>query len=105
MSIIALNKENFEKVINENEMVLVDFWAPWCMPCRMLGEVLNEVSQEMDNLVIGKVNVDENSELAQEFRVSSIPFVVLYKNGQMVKSFLGYRNKADLLKEILYYGL
>lgn len=101
MSIIALNKENFEKVINENEMVLVDFWAPWCMPCRMLGEVLNEVSQEMDNLVIGKVNVDENSELAQEFRVSSIPFVVLYKNGQMVKSFLGYRNKADLLKEIL----
>ena len=101
MSIIALNKENFEKVINENEMVVVDFWAPWCMPCRMLGEVLNEVSQEMDNLVIGKVNVDENSELAQEFRVSSIPFVVLYKNGQMVKSFLGYRNKADLLKEIL----
>ena len=101
MSIIALNKENFEKVINENEMVLVDFWAPWCMPCRMLGEVLNEVSHEMDNLVIGKVNVDENSELAQEFRVSSIPFVVLYKNGQMVKSFLGYRNKADLLKEIL----
>ena len=101
MSIIALNKENFEKVIKENEMVLVDFWAPWCMPCRMLGEVLNEVSQEMDNLVIGKVNVDENSELAQEFRVSSIPFVVLYKNGQMVKSFLGYRNKADLLKEIL----
>lgn len=101
MAIIALNNENFEKVINENEMVLVDFWAPWCMPCRMLGEVLNEVSQEMDNLVIGKVNVDENSELAQEFRVSSIPFVVLYKNGQMVKSFLGYRNKADLLKEIL----
>lgn len=100
MAIIALNNENFEKVINENELVLVDFWAPWCMPCRMLGEVLNEVSRERDDLVIGKVNVDENEELAKKFRVSSIPFVVLYKNGQMVKSFLGYRNKEALLEEI-----
>ena len=100
MAIIALNNENFEKVINENELVLVDFWAPWCMPCRMLGEVLNELSRERDDLVIGKVNVDENEELAQKFRVSSIPFVVLYKSGQMVKSFLGYRNKEALLEEI-----
>ena len=100
MAIIALNNENFEKVINENELVLVDFWAPWCMPCRMLGEVLNELSRERDDLVIGKVNVDENEELAQKFRVSSIPIVVLYKNGQMVKSFLGYRNKEALLEEI-----
>lgn len=100
MAIIVLDKNNFEKVIKENELVLVDFWAPWCMPCRMLGEVLNEVSAERPDLVIGKVNVDENEELARQFNVSSIPFVVLYKNGQMVKSFLGYRNKNALLEEL-----
>ena len=80
MAIIVLDKNNFEKVIKENELVLVDFWAPWCMPCRMLGEVLNEVSAERPDLVIGKVNVDENEELARQFNVSSIPFVVLLCN-------------------------
>ena len=100
MAIITVDKKNFEKLINENELVLVDFWAPWCMPCRMLGEVLSEVSVERPDLVIGKVNVDENEELARQFNVSSIPFVVLYKNGQMVKSFLGYRNKSALLEEL-----
>ena len=101
MAIIALNKENFDEIVNNNELVLVDFWAPWCMPCRMLGEVLNEVSQERPEIVIGKVNVDENEELAVKFRVSSIPFVVVYRNGKMEKSFLGYRNKNELLSELV----
>lgn len=98
MSVLHLTKENFNEVINNNETVLVDFWAPWCGPCRMLGPVLEEVASEVNNVVISKVNVDEESDLAREFRVSSIPTVLVFKNGKLAKTSVGYIAKAQVLK-------
>ncbi len=98
MSVLHLTKENFNEVINNNETVLVDFWAPWCGPCRMLGPVLEEVASEVNNAVISKVNVDEESDLAREFRVSSIPTVLVFKNGKLAKTSVGYIAKAQVLK-------
>lgn len=98
MSVLHLTKENFNEVINNNETVLVDFWAPWCGPCRMLGPVLEEVASEVNNAVIAKVNVDEESDLAREFRVSSIPTVLVFKNGKLAKTSVGYIAKAQVLK-------
>lgn len=98
MSVLHLTKENFNEVINNNETVLVDFWAPWCGPCRMLGPVLEEVASEVNNAVISKVNVDEESDLAREFRVSSIPTVLVFKNGKLAKTSIGYIAKAQVLK-------
>lgn len=98
MSVLHLTKENFNEVVNNNETVLVDFWAPWCGPCRMLGPVLEEVASEVNNAVIAKVNVDEESDLAREFRVSSIPTVLVFKNGKLAKTSVGYIAKAQVLK-------
>ena len=98
MSVLHLTKENFNEVINNNETVLVDFWAPWCGPCTMLGPVLEEVASEVNNAVISKVNVDEESDLAREFRVSSIPTVLVFKNGKLAKTSVGYIAKAQVLK-------
>ena len=98
MSVLHLTKENFNEVINNNETVLVDFWAPWCGPCRMLGPVLEELASEVNNAVISKANVDEESDLAREFRVSSIPTVLVFKNGKLAKTSVGYIAKAQVLK-------
>ena len=98
MRVLHLKKENLNEVINNNETVLVDFWAPWCGPCRMLGPVLEEVASEVNNAVISKVNVDEESDLAREFRVSSIPTVLVFKNGKLAKTSVGYIAKAQVLK-------
>lgn len=98
MSVLHLTKNDFNEVINNNETVLVDFWAPWCGPCRMLGPVLEEVAGEVNNAVIAKVNVDEESDLAREFRVSSIPTILVFKNGKLAKTSVGYIAKAQVKK-------
>lgn len=100
MSEIALNKDNFEaEVINHKGLVLVDFWASWCGPCQMLGPVVSELAEEYaGTLKVGKVNVDEEMELAQAFHVSSIPLVVLFKDGKVVNHHLGYAEKSVLEK-------
>ena len=99
---IKITKNNFEKeVLNSQLPVLVDFWASWCYPCRMLGQELEQIEKEYDKkLIIAKVNVDEENELAYTFKVSSIPMVVLFKNGQIVTQFIGYKSKDEILKEI-----
>lgn len=100
MPIIHVNKDNFESTITSNELVILDFWAPWCGPCRMLGQVLEELSEEHPQLVIGKINVDEEGELALAFSIRSIPQIFISKNGKIVKNISGYVS-ADVILEAI----
>ena len=90
---MEINKNNFKEIIENNETVIIDFWAPWCGPCRELGPVIEEVSEGHKDVFFGKVNVDEEEELAMAFRVSSIPLVVKIKDKKVVDSFLGYKDE------------
>lgn len=98
MAIIHLQEENFAEVTKTDKTVLIDFWAPWCGPCRMLGPVLEEIAEEDPTLVVAKVNVDEEAALAQAFGVTSIPLLVVMKDGELVKKSVGYIPKEDVLE-------
>jgi len=98
MAEITITKDNFEQeVIKSEQPVLVDFWASWCGPCKMLSPVISELAEEYEGRVkVGKVNVDEEPELASAFRVASIPTVVLFKDGEVKETSVGYRPKQQL---------
>jgi thioredoxin 1 len=99
MSIVKITKDNFdEKVLNSQEKVLLDFWATWCGPCKMIAPVLEEIAEENESLTIGKINVDEEPELAISYNVASIPTLLIMEKGQPVRKLIGYRPKADVLK-------
>ncbi|MEL7622321.1 MAG: thioredoxin [Clostridiales bacterium] len=100
MAIIKLNGKNFEaEALKANEPVLVDFWAEWCGPCRMLSPLVDEIANELDGKVkIGKVNVDEEPELAREYGVMSIPTLVVLKEGKVAASSVGVRPKEEIIK-------
>ena len=98
MSIIHINKNNFhQEVISSDKPVLLDFWAPWCGPCRLLAPILDQVAEEREDIKVVKVNVDEEPELAGQFRVYSIPTLAVMKDGQMVHQAVGARPKHQIL--------
>ena len=98
MAVIKLTQENFEEVAKNSDVpVLIDFWAPWCGPCRMLGPVIDEIAGERADVKVGKINVDEEPELAQRFGVMSIPTLVVMEKGKVVSQSSGARPKAAIL--------
>ena len=98
MSALNINKNNFqEEVLNSKVPVLLDFWAPWCGPCRMVVPIIDEIAGERSDIKVGKVNVDEQQELAGQFGVMSIPTLVVIKDGQVVNKAVGARSKKQIL--------
>ncbi len=99
MSIIEITKDNFEeKVMQAQEKVLLDFWATWCGPCKMIAPYVEQVAQEREDITVGKIDVDRDPELAIRFGITSIPTLLVMENGQVTGQALGYRPKADILK-------
>ena len=98
MSVINIKKNNFQNEVLNSEMpVLLDFWAPWCGPCRMVSPVVDEIATERGDIKVGKINVDEQPELAAQFGVMSIPTLVVMKNGKLANKTVGAKPKAQIL--------
>ena len=103
MSVISVNKNNFDEIKNSDKPVLLDFYADWCGPCRMVAPIVDEIAQENPQYLVGKINVDEEPELAQAFGVMSIPMLAVIKDGKLVNQAVGARPKdsiLDMLKNI-----
>lgn len=97
MSVININEDNFEsEVLNSDKPVLLDFYADWCGPCRMVGPIVAEIAKERSDVKVGKINVDEQQELAARFQVMSIPMLVVVKNGRIANQSVGYRPKEQI---------
>lgn len=96
MSVMSLSQEDFSDKISKTSPVLVDFWAAWCGPCHMLSPVVEELSQDHPEITFAKVNVDEAPELAQQYHISAIPTLLLFRDGKLVDSSVGVKSKAEL---------
>ncbi len=97
MSVLNVNKENFDSVKNSSKAVLLDFYADWCGPCRMVSPIVDEIAAENPQYLIGKINVDKEPELAQQFKVLSIPTLAVIKNGAVINRSVGARPKTEIL--------
>ena len=97
MSVQKITNENFNAIKNQNKPILLDFYADWCGPCRMVGPIIEEIANERDDIIVGKINVDQNPDLAAAFGVSTIPTLVVIKNGEIVNRSAGARPKPQIL--------
>ena len=102
MSVLKITSDNYEEEVMKSEKtVLIDFYADWCGPCKMMSPIIDQIAEEKaDSLKVGKVNVDENQDLAMQYGIMSIPTIVLIKNGQVKKTFVGLRDKNEILNEL-----
>ena len=98
MAIVHITNENFSELAAGDKPLLIDFWATWCGPCRMIAPIIEEIAAERSDIVVGKIDVDQEMELAKQFRIVSIPTLVLMKGGEIAATLVGYRPKADILK-------
>jgi thioredoxin 1 len=98
MAVISVDNDNFEaEVINSEVPVLVDFWASWCGPCKMLSPIVDMVAEEIEGIKVCKINVDENPDLTMQYKVMSIPMLILFKNGEVYKKSIGVVSKSDII--------
>lgn len=97
MSVTVVTKENFDEIRNKTSVVMLDFYADWCGPCRMVGPIVHEIADERTEVTVGKINVDNDPDLAQAFGVMSIPTIVILKNGEEAARAVGVRTKQQLL--------
>ena len=101
MSVLAINQQNFNHIItNTPGPILVDFWADWCAPCRMLSPIIEQLAEEHPEITVLKVNVDENPQLTRQFHIMGIPALLVFKNGQLVGNSVGFQSK-DALEELV----
>ena len=98
MAIVQITKEKIPELSAGSKPLLIEFWATWCGPCRMIAPIVEEIAAERSDIIVGKIDVDEELELAKQFRIVSIPTLVLMKNGEVAATLVGYRPKADILK-------
>lgn len=99
MAVITLTAENFEQEVLKSDIpVLVDFWAPWCMPCRMLSPVIDDIAKDATNFKVGKINVDEQGELAQQYGIMSIPTLIIFRDGKVSNQTMGVQPKQAILE-------
>jgi len=100
MSIVEATDANFENTVQKNDLVLIDFWAPWCGPCRALAPVLEEIASENSNLVVAKMNTDENPNIATQHGIMSIPTMMIFKKGELVDRLVGALPKSQIMEKL-----
>lgn len=102
MSVLKINSENFsEKVVQSEKPVIVDFYADWCEPCKMMSPIIDEIAETLgEKVTVGKINVDENQDIAMEYGVMSIPTIIIFKDGNVANTFVGVRDKNEIINEL-----
>ena len=100
MAVLSINKQNYDALVKENDKLLVDFYADWCGPCRMVAPIIHEIAEERQDITVGKINVDDNMELAMQFGIVSIPTIVVIEKGEVVNKMVGARSKSEIIAAI-----